>query len=483
MHHVIRMLLVVVIVAPAALGQEFVVSSSSPANGQVGVAQVDTVRFTFSEPLAAAEFATATVVLFTPLDAVEVDYANASLSSDGRTVSYPVVHDAGTDFVVAVIGARAASGSTLSLPYALNYTTSASHGTRHVSGTVAVGSPRSITPRGAIVALVNVATLQISAATVVQQEGGAYQVQPVRSGVYAAFAVLIPDIETGSPLLYGFYDVNGDGEPDPVIALFGNPSNINITLVAPEPVTAHHRLAHAVDVAEGAAPDQNLVAVYATPVDPAGRAPMWVYEFHSPSLGVLTRVIPTGLIDITQTFEQPEPPGATIDLAFIDSDDAVETAENYGGSDFRDLHPNVVMSADGRTAGELGDDPSPVWRIGYHAGATDSLVVFIDMVTGAVVPISVEGGPDEVEALLGATYPNPFVGEATLTYSMPEGGHVSIRVFDLLGREVVVLQDGPVPAGAHAVRWSPDPGLSSGVYVVRLEAMGVSRARRVLLVR
>ncbi len=66
-------------------------------------------------------------------------------------------------------------------------------------------------------------------------------------------------------------------------------------------------------------------------------------------------------------------------------------------------------------------------------------------------------------------YPNPFVRSTTLGYVLPEPGHVTLEVFDVLGRRVARLVDDPRPAGRHEVLWDA-AGLSSGTYLVRLRA-------------
>jgi hypothetical protein len=72
---------------------------------------------------------------------------------------------------------------------------------------------------------------------------------------------------------------------------------------------------------------------------------------------------------------------------------------------------------------------------------------------------------------LDTAYPNPFRATAEITWSLDSDVDAKVVVYDMLGRRVTVLADGPMPAGTH--RASLDGSrLSSGVYVVRLEAEG-----------
>jgi glucuronoarabinoxylan endo-1,4-beta-xylanase len=58
----------------------------------------------------------------------------------------------------------------------------------------------------------------------------------------------------------------------------------------------------------------------------------------------------------------------------------------------------------------------------------------------------------------------------------------TLKVFDLLGREVATLLNEAKPAGAHTIRWDAS-GVSSGVYFYRLQSGTCVAARKLLLVR
>ena len=83
---------------------------------------------------------------------------------------------------------------------------------------------------------------------------------------------------------------------------------------------------------------------------------------------------------------------------------------------------------------------------------------------------------------LRQNYPNPFNPSTEITYVLSESGRTSLRVYDLLGREVVVLQDGWADAGVHHVRFNA-AGLPSGMYVYQLRSAGHSAVRRMLLMK
>jgi TolA-binding protein len=80
------------------------------------------------------------------------------------------------------------------------------------------------------------------------------------------------------------------------------------------------------------------------------------------------------------------------------------------------------------------------------------------------------------------SYPNPFNPATMINYSIPADGMASLKVFDILGREVAVLVNEFKTAGSYHVRFDAS-SLSSGVYLHRLESGGKSVTQKALLLR
>ena len=79
-------------------------------------------------------------------------------------------------------------------------------------------------------------------------------------------------------------------------------------------------------------------------------------------------------------------------------------------------------------------------------------------------------------------YPNPFNPSTTITYVLGERGHVMLKVFDLLGREIATLVDRVEEPGYKSVRF--DAGtLSSGMYFYRLQTGTFAQTRKLLVVK
>jgi hypothetical protein len=93
-----------------------------------------------------------------------------------------------------------------------------------------------------------------------------------------------------------------------------------------------------------------------------------------------------------------------------------------------------------------------------------------------------QGQSPPADYVLLQNYPNPFNPTTVIAFSLPITHHASLKVFDLLGREVAVLVDEEKPAGMHSAKWDAS-GFNSGVYFYRLAAGSFSESRRLLLVR
>ncbi|MFQ6676475.1 MAG: T9SS type A sorting domain-containing protein, partial [Fidelibacterota bacterium] len=79
-------------------------------------------------------------------------------------------------------------------------------------------------------------------------------------------------------------------------------------------------------------------------------------------------------------------------------------------------------------------------------------------------------------------YPNPFNPATTIEFSVPRGGLVTLTVYDLLGREVETILSERMDAGYHAVQWNAGD-VSSGIYVVTMEAEGFRRVRKLTVLK
>jgi len=86
-----------------------------------------------------------------------------------------------------------------------------------------------------------------------------------------------------------------------------------------------------------------------------------------------------------------------------------------------------------------------------------------------------------------SAWPNPFNPSVTFTFRLPEAGDAELTIFDLRGRRVATLVDGPVGDGERTATWHgrDEAGreVPAGAYVCRLKAAGQVREERVTLIK
>jgi len=86
------------------------------------------------------------------------------------------------------------------------------------------------------------------------------------------------------------------------------------------------------------------------------------------------------------------------------------------------------------------------------------------------------------EYRLYPNYPNPFNPATTIAFDLAEAGHVSLRVYDVMGREVAVLVNGNLPAGRHREAFDAQ-GLPSGVYLYKLTSGSFTDMQKMVLLK
>jgi hypothetical protein len=136
---------------------------------------------------------------------------------------------------------------------------------------------------------------------------------------------------------------------------------------------------------------------------------------------------------------------------------------------------------------------SPIQSIGVHehwnnitdmqysrnlgTGNGIELVRIPQVVNGIKEPIASAGGYQ-----LYSNYPNPFNPSTTIGFEILQAGRVTLRVYDVQGREVATIVEGTLPAGIHSLKFDGS-GLASGMYFYRLIAGSFTQTRKMLLLR
>ncbi len=110
----------------------------------------------------------------------------------------------------------------------------------------------------------------------------------------------------------------------------------------------------------------------------------------------------------------------------------------------------------------------------------------IDEINGGVAPKGNQLANESLSVpdrfVLEGNYPNPFNPRTTIRFGLPESAHVSLEVYDMMGRNVRVLMDGVLSDGMHEASF--DAGiLPSGAYIYRLVTPAGSHSRTMLLLK
>ncbi len=93
--------------------------------------------------------------------------------------------------------------------------------------------------------------------------------------------------------------------------------------------------------------------------------------------------------------------------------------------------------------------------------------------------------PDEI--FLSNAYPNPFNSQTTIKYGLKEKSNVNLKIYNLLGQEIVTLVDQEQNPGFYEIKWDGKNNknnlVTSGVYIYRLLSNGKSFSKKIILLR
>lgn len=142
-------------------------------------------------------------------------------------------------------------------------------------------------------------------------------------------------------------------------------------------------------------------------------------------------------------------------------DGAVVSTDTTASITFTVVGPHQVVGW--VTDGELAD--SVVWDILVIAGGLSENPTY-----------------NPTEFALHPVFPNPFNPTTTITFDLPVSGLIRLVAYDLSGREVAVLMNGWSQQGRHEAVFDAS-SLSSGIYLLRLEANSSVAAQKVVLMK
>lgn len=126
---------------------------------------------------------------------------------------------------------------------------------------------------------------------------------------------------------------------------------------------------------------------------------------------------------------------------------------------------------------EMGDT-AWYWRISTLKGS---------IINGSAVTVSYEEYDIPYNFYLVQNYPNPFNSETKIIYHLPHTTKILLQIYDLLGKRVKTLVEEIKNSGSYTVFWRglDDFGseLSSGIYILHLQAGSYSRIKKMILIK
>ena len=90
--------------------------------------------------------------------------------------------------------------------------------------------------------------------------------------------------------------------------------------------------------------------------------------------------------------------------------------------------------------------------------------------------------PNELDFRHEQNYPNPFKSSTTINYNLPYSGRISLKIFDMLGKEIQTIYNGFQIYGFHSIDFIAD-NLSSGIYFYQLICDDFKSTKKMTLLR
>jgi hypothetical protein len=112
------------------------------------------------------------------------------------------------------------------------------------------------------------------------------------------------------------------------------------------------------------------------------------------------------------------------------------------------------------------------------AAVFDTSAVAIKTITG--LDDNLTGVPDRF--VLFQNYPNPFNPRTTIRYGLPERSKVIIKIYDITGTQVQILENSMKDAGYHNISWNSSR-VASGIYFYQVQTENFAAVKKCLYIK
>ncbi len=511
------LLVVLLFIYPCLMVAQFAVVSTVPANNAKNVPLTTTISMTFSEALDTnAMNQNGGDTWFTNIDSM-VSYG---YSADMKTTFGTYVLKPNTSYFVAFTYVKAKSGAVIGTPYVYYFTTGADFLPYSVSGTVLSGTT-GVSPAGSIVGLANV--------NIMKDEGKDGGPPPFVgwTNVNSNGTFTVPYLPNGKYWILSAKDVDKNGSIDPDngidVMAFNNDSivinnasitNVNLTFFNSAPTIFSESITKGDSMANALPADKKLRRISGWDVDTLGRARTWEYAYtYMNNTNIVGKAIDirssgSGSYILDQSYAQWIHAFKPVTNYKTAASSAIVMAnvEAGGGKAFRLLpHADTIefrielSMSDQKNGwfGSFGFDTSKIyWAVAYvhedqisngNSKWVKGKFFLCDQATGAVLLTQNLTGVKKKGTLpeqfsLFQNYPNPFNPTTMISYQLPMNNHVTLKVYDALGREVATLVNELKDAGNYSVKFDASK-LSSGMYFYILNAGNFSSVKKMILMK
>ncbi|MGD0338143.1 MAG: FG-GAP-like repeat-containing protein [Bacteroidota bacterium] len=295
--------------------------------------------------------------------------------------------------------------------------------------------------------------------------------------------------KTGSrPVDVAITDIDGDEKPDiAVINEFDNTLSIFLNTSTSGSIS----LASKVDYTTGSDP----LGIAIGDIDGDGKHDVVVTNFGSNTISVFRNTSTSGSVSLASKIDYTAgnaPYGiATTDIDGDGKPDIVVT--NFGGntvSVLRNTSTSGSVSLASKVDYTTGNSPIDIAITDINGDGKPDLVTanygsnIISLLRNTVGTVGVESDGQTLPThfSLMQNYPNPFNPTTTINYQLPSRSHVTLKVFDILGRDVATLVAEEKAPGRYTATWNA-ADLAGGVYFYKMSAGSFSETKKLILLR